>query len=105
MAKEGRSEKLGRVLAEYLRRNRPPMQGYIVRFLEEFANYSDEPRKKGDPVNSGCVHELEGLEGIAANSPEDLARAIKEIAHLMYNKQTAKRFRESFTKYFVGSPS
>jgi hypothetical protein len=69
---------------------------YLSRFLREFEKYSDVPRKKGEPRNEGCVHELEGLECLDVLNPEQLARWFKEGQHLKYQKDTVRRERASF---------
>ena len=68
---------------------------YREKFLEELRAYSLEPRKKGEPKNSGCTHELASLQTIRLNDPEHLAKLIKEGLHLMYQKGTAKRVLSS----------
>ncbi len=100
---ETRAGKLGRFLAEvvndYLIRCKSDEE-YRRRFLAEINNYSDRQRKKEEQRNSGCVLELERLERFDG-SPECLARILKEITHMMYQKQTAKRCREGFLDNFL----
>jgi len=61
----------------------------------ELRDYSFEPRREGTPRNSGCAHELEGMEILDISDPEHLGRLIKEGIHLMYQKQTASHVIES----------
>lgn len=69
---------------------------YLSRFLIEFSRYSDLPRKKGTPINEGCVLELEGLDHLDPSCPEQVARLIKERLHTKYLKPNAKRERLAF---------
>jgi hypothetical protein len=71
---------------------------YKDEFLAELGNYSSTPRKKGEPANEGCVHELSGIEVIDFNNPMHLALLVKESLHLMYQKQTSARALESLIK-------
>jgi len=71
---------------------------YKTRFIEEFKNYSFTPRKENEPINSGCVHELIDIEEIDIQTPEHLAKILKEGIHLMYNKSTAKNVSDNFLK-------
>jgi len=84
---ESRAAKYGRNFAIWI--------NYTIsdknRFVLELKNYSFEPRKKGQPLNHGCVRELEGIDKIDMENPEDLARLVKEGIHLMYQKDTASR--------------
>lgn len=98
---ESRGKKYGRnysVLVNYIFESIPEdkRDEYKKDFFKEFGNLSLEKRKKGDPVNSGCVHELDGLETIDLNDPLDLAKLVKESIHLMYQKDTAKRVLDGF---------
>lgn len=64
---------------------------YRKLLVAELKRYSFEGRKKGERRNSGCVYELEGIDLIDINNPEQLARLVKEGLHLMYLKPSAKR--------------
>lgn len=59
--------------------------------IRELKKYSLEPRRKGEPRNSGCIYELEDIVNGEIKNPEHLARLIKEGMHLMYLKPTAAR--------------
>jgi len=72
---------------------------YRARFLNELKSYSLEPRKAGQPRNSGCVHELSDISVVNIDNPEQFARLIKEGIHLMYQKQTSARVLEALLKY------
>jgi len=102
---ETRAGKYGRFLAEfvlsYVRGLPERVRGdYERRFLVEFNNYSDVPRKEGEPVNAGCVYELLNMGSFDSGNPEQLARVMKEGLHLMYQKQTSRRCREGFLERF-----
>jgi hypothetical protein len=64
---------------------------YRSRFLAELKNYSFAPRRKGTPINSGCIYELESIVACDVTNPEDLAKLVKEGIHLLYQKQTAAK--------------
>ncbi|MDP1729115.1 MAG: hypothetical protein Q8L27_02850 [archaeon] len=64
---------------------------YRRKFLNELQTYCLEPRKERMPPGNGCVCELEDLEKINLDNPQQLAKLIKEGIHLMYQKQTARR--------------
>jgi hypothetical protein len=68
---------------------------YKAKLISELEKYSFEPRKQGHPENTGCVKELEGLLDLNPQNPEHTARLVKEMAHLMYQKQTTKRIFEN----------
>ena len=91
---EARTVRYARFLAEFyscfFELIDPENKEYKKRFLLELRNYSDVPRKRGEPRNEGCVRELEGIEFDATN-PEHAAKLLKEGLHLMYQKQTSKR--------------
>ena len=94
--KETRAGKYGRFLAtllDYLIDAMPA--DYREGFIQELSTYSFEPRKKGMPRGSGCVYELEDLDGFNIEDPKDLAKLVKEGIHLMYQKQTAKKVMDS----------
>jgi len=94
--KETRAGKYGRFLAtllDYVFDTMP--SDYKEDFVRELETYSFEPRKKGTPRGSGCVYELEDIDRIDVENPEDLAKLIKEGIHLMYQKQTAKKVMDS----------
>ena len=94
---EGRVRKYGRNLAIMINHVISTLPGnqredYKRKFLQELDNYDFSPRKKGEPRNKGCTWELDNIEEIDMENPEDFARLIKEGAHLMYLKPTARRF-------------
>jgi len=102
---EGRYEKLGRFDAEFISQvlNILPLsltekEEYRIRFLKEFGDYSVRGRKKGEPVNEGCVRELEEIAGFDILNPEITARWLKEHQHTKYQKNNVKRERDSFYK-------
>lgn len=102
--RETRAGKYGRNLAILLNHtiNTVPIEqraDYRTRFLEELKKYSFEPRQKGQPQNSGCIHELAHLTEIDTGNPEDLARLVKEGVHLMYQKSTAALVLSALLKY------
>lgn len=69
-------------------------ESYRVKLISELEKYSFEPRKQGNPENSGCVRELEELANLTPQNPEHTAKLVREMAHLMYQKQTTKRIFE-----------
>lgn len=100
--KKGRAQKYGESLALLLNRvidtiPESERQEYRTLFLKELDSYSFETRRKGDPINEGCIHELAGIVNFDINNPEHLARLIKEGAHFMYNKYTSKRVLKSLS--------
>jgi hypothetical protein len=102
MARETRGGKYGRNLAllvnytiRTVTQSEKDRQAYRERFVAELKRFSFETRKKGAPVNSGCVRELDGMEEIDMRDPEQLAKLIKEGIHLMYQKGTAKKVMTS----------
>ena len=104
---ETRGGKYGRCLASWIGYtiNTIPegkKEDYRTRFLKELDNYSFKPRKVGEPLNDGCVHELKDIEHINVQSPEDLAILVKEGIHLMYQKNTAEKVMNSLTKFLQG---
>jgi hypothetical protein len=95
---ETRAGKYGRNLAiwiEYTIDTIPEKEDYKKKLIQELQTYSFEPKKKGQPNNSGTVYELSDLLSIDVNNPEDLAKLIKEGIHLMYQKQTASKVMKS----------
>lgn len=101
---ETRAGKYGRNLAIWLNHTistipKKQRDVYRARFLDELRNYSFETRKKGQPRNSGCVHELTDLTEIDVNNPENLARLVKEGVHLMYQKKTAALVLNALLEY------
>lgn len=72
---------------------------YRARFLEELGTYSLKPRKNGQPLNEGCIHELSDLVNVDLSGPEDFARLVKEGVHLMYQKQTSARVLKTLREY------
>ncbi|MFH1711479.1 MAG: hypothetical protein ABH840_04165 [Nanoarchaeota archaeon] len=97
---ETRAGKYGRFLAGFILNYISEREDYKERFLKEFRKYSDKQRKRGEPRNSGCVFELDGLDDFDG-SPESLAKLLKEGIHLMYQKQTGRRCRKSFLDNFL----
>jgi len=100
---ETRAGKYGRhlgSLVEFVVDSQPPeiREQYRDEFLAELENYSFTPRKKGEPVNEGCIHELKEVEVFDVNDPVHLALLAKETLHLMYQKQTSARVYESFIR-------
>lgn len=87
-----RAGKYGKYLAMWINFTIDSMPlDYRTRFLSELRTYSFEPRKNGEAVNSGCVHELDDLADADITNPEHLAKIVKEGIHLMYQKQTARK--------------
>ena len=74
-------------------------EDYKTRFLNELKTYSFEPRKNGQPPNSGCKNELSDIVECDINNPEQLAKLIKEGIHLMYQKGTSARVLNAMTEY------
>jgi len=68
---------------------------YKTEFVRELKTYSFVPRKKGDPINSGCNWELTEIVVCNIQEPLNLARLVKESIHLMYQKQTAAKVMAS----------
>jgi len=102
---ETRATKYGRFLAKMLNQfmHAIPTEyrwEYKTKFIQELKNYSFETRRKGSPINSGCVKELEQFGEYEHKNPELTARIIKEGIHLMYQKSTAKRVLESLLENF-----
>ena len=101
---ETRAKKYGRNLATWINytiNTIPELQrgNYRKRFIWELRKYSFEHRKKGEPINDGCVRELEGIEEIDPICPKELAKLVKESIHLMYQKQTAAKVMTSLLDY------
>jgi len=101
---ETRAGKYGRNLAVWInytldRLSEDEMESYKSRFLEELRKYSLEPRRSGEPRNSGCIHELSELAEVNIENPEEFARLVKEGIHLMYQKQTSARVLKSLLEY------
>ncbi len=95
---ETRGGKYGRFLAGwviYTIGTMPDSDAYRERFLAELGKYSFKTRKQGEPINLGCVRELDDLANLNVESPEELARTVKEGIHLMYQKSTAARVMKS----------
>ena len=102
--KETRAGKYGRKLAIWVNRTIEGMsegqtEDYKTRFLSELETYSLTPRKSGQPLNDGCVHELSGLTEVDIRNPEHLAMLVKEGIHLMYQKQTSAKVLDALKKY------
>lgn len=100
--KKGRAQKYGESLALFLNYfidtiPQSKRQDYRILFLDELAKYSFEARRKGDPINQGCVRELDDIENFDVKNPEHLAKLIKESIHLMYQKGTSKRVMSSLS--------
>jgi len=75
MKEEGRARKFGRFEATFLRyifQTIPEdrRDDYRARFLNEYAQYSDMPKKEDEPENEGCVRELNGLDDLDVLVPE-----------------------------------
>jgi hypothetical protein len=95
--KETRFGKLGRFTAtmvNYIIGTLPEEQRneYKSRFIAELKTYSFKGKKKEEPKNEGCVYELEDLERLDMNNPEELARTVKEHAHGMFQKNNSKNY-------------
>jgi len=104
---ETRARKYGRSLAIWIDYTidaipKSEKEEYKARFLGELDTYSLKPRKKGQPSNGGCIHELSDLTDININNPEQFARLVKEGIHLMYQKQTSARVLDALQEYLVG---
>lgn len=103
---ETRAGKLGRNLAVwviYTINHQPKSERaeYRTRFYRELRKYSFEPRKRGEPRNSGCVHELDGIDEINPECPEELAKWVKEFLHMQYQKQTSYKTYRGFVNRFL----
>ncbi len=101
---EGRGAKYGRFLAGWVRHTintipEPRREEYKERFIAELKKYSFEPRKKGEPMNSGCVRELDMYDDLDVEDPECLARTLKEGRHLNYQKGTSLRIVRSLLEH------
>ena len=98
---ETRFGKLGRLEAEWFCKMISSLLGfnesrkYMTKFLEELGNYSEVPKKKGAPINEGCVRELYEIKE-ADNSPGTYARIVKERWHTKYQKQNTSRERVAY---------
>jgi hypothetical protein len=100
--REGRGKTLGRHWAEvigqtiellpYSRKKKRDYLDILILGLEE---YSFEPRRVGEPVNSGCVMELEDDSCTNIMDPSDYAKFIRENLHVKYQKETSRRIMES----------
>lgn len=94
---EGRFSKYGRNLGRWINYTiinnieEEKRESYKHDFLRELKKYSFEPRKRGEPKNSGCVHELEKIVNVDVTNPMEFAKLIKEGIHLMYLKSNSKR--------------
>ena len=102
MAGETRGGEYGRNLALFvdytirtIAQSERDRRAYRERFVAELKKFSFETRKKGAPVNSGCVRELDGIDEVDVRNPKQLARLIKEGIHLMYQKGTARKVMAS----------
>jgi hypothetical protein len=73
-------------------------EDYREKFIDELKKYSFAPRKKGNPMNEGCIRELEDISCLDLNNPEHLAKLLKEGLHLMYQKETSKKVLEILLK-------
>lgn len=105
--KETRYGKLGRLdalvinqILNVLYLDEISMLNYKKVFLDEFNDYSDVGKKKGEPTNEGCVWELKDLKEIDIRNPRELAKWLKEHQHTKYQKQNVKRERLSFLENF-----
>ncbi len=102
--RETRAGKYGRNLAIWINHAieglpEEQREDYKTRFLTELETYSFIPRKKEQPRNKGCIHELSDLTEVEINNPEHLAMLVKEGIHLMYQKRTSARVLEALKKY------
>lgn len=103
---KGRFEKLGRFDACLVNSIIELLPSYIDKklyrenFFEEFNNYSDKGRKRGEPENEGCVRELENIEEIDIENPVHLAKWLKEHLQTKYQKRNARNERDSFLRNF-----
>lgn len=102
--KEARAGKYGRNLASWIDFTidtipKAQRDDYRARFLKELSRYSLKPRKKGQPHNEGCVHELSDIVDVDISNPEHFARLVKEGIHLMYQKQTSARVLDALQEY------
>lgn len=105
MPEEGRAEKYGRFVAQWMfqsvfwpavpEEERPAYMGKLV---PELKAYSFTPRKKGSPKNEGCVWELDGIERFTKLDPILMAKLIKEGMHLKYQKGTSERVMRGLMK-------
>jgi hypothetical protein len=101
---ETRVGRYGRNLAiwvEYTIRTLPEQQRsiYAARFIKELKTYSFKPKRKEQPPNEGCVHELSDLICVDVRKPRDLARLVKEGMHLLYQKETSARVLKELLSY------
>jgi hypothetical protein len=78
-------------------------RAYAKKFIEELKTYSTTPRKKGEPMNDGCVHELSDLSCVDVTNPEDLAKLVKENLHMMYQKRTSAKVLLEVINYLESS--
>jgi len=94
----GKYGRLGVAVLRYIVGTLPATvrRGYLVRFLREYMEYSDMPRKRGEPRNAGCVRELDGIDELDVLNPEHFARWFKEGQHLDYQKNTSGNERRGF---------
>ena len=71
---------------------------YKAMFLDETQNFSFEPKKKGEPRNSGCVDELQGIDTIDPKNPYHVAKWFKQGIQMWYQKRTQKNGLEPCVK-------
>jgi hypothetical protein len=101
---ETRAARYGRNLAIWVEFtiNKVPEReraAYKKKFLNELDHYSFEPRKNGQPRNSGCIHELSDISIADVSNPKDLAKIVKEGFHLLYQKGTSARVYNALVDY------
>jgi len=101
---ETRAGKYGRFGVAILKRivgtvSESERRGYLERFYVEYRHYSNLSKKVDEPVNEGCVRELDGLDELDVDSPEQLARWFKEGLHLKYQKNTSRNERKGFSDF------
>jgi hypothetical protein len=101
---ETRVGRYGRNLAiwiEYTINTLPQQQRsiYTARFLKELKTYSFKSKRKEQPPNEGCVHELSDLICVDVKKPQELAKLVKESMHLLYQKETSARVLIALLEY------
>ena len=102
MEGEGRGETFGRHMAdvveqqlELLPYSRKDKKLYLEILISELEKYSFKPRKVGEPVNDGCVWELDRREPTDIWDPVSYAVYLREDRHLGYQKETSKRIMDA----------
>ena len=59
-------------------------EDYRKKFIEELRIYPLKGKKRDQPTNSGCIHELSDMDELDVEDPVSLAKLVKEGIHLMY---------------------